>query len=70
MQYANLHALVYGSSSARRFFLALPVEIQIAMQAHGSNIHTAADLHRRVEFVVEAQRMDALGGWRTPRPGE
>lgn len=24
MQYANLHALVYGSSSARRFFLALP----------------------------------------------
>lgn len=66
MKYQNLHALVRGSSSARRYFLSLPVEIQIAMQEHSAYIHTAAELHQRAESVIETRRKAALVGWQTP----
>lgn len=51
MQYDNLNHLVRESSSSRRYFLSLPVSMQIELCRHSDYIHTAAELHRHVDAV-------------------
>lgn len=63
MPYENLNRLIQGSSSARRYFLSLPVELQLALHEHNDYVHSAAELHNRV-YAVEAYRKQlALSGF-------
>ena len=49
MRYKNLNELIRKSSSARRYFLSLPVKLQLELHEHNDCIRTSAELHRRVE---------------------
>ena len=60
MRYENLNQLVRESSSTRRYFLSLPVEIQIELHEHNDYIHTAAELHRRVSALENYHRQVQL----------
>lgn len=51
MRYNNLRELVRSSSSTRRYFLSLPVEMQMSLSEHGESIRTAAELHRMVSVI-------------------
>ena len=60
MYYPNLHALCAGSRSSRAYFLSLPVEEQLRLCEHSACIHTAEDLHRRVDLAACRERADRL----------
>lgn len=45
MPYMDLHELIANSSSARQYFLSLPVELQLQLHGHPQQIHSAAQLH-------------------------
>lgn len=51
MPYDNLQELLRGSSSARSYFLSLPVQMQVSLHEHGGFIHTASELRRRSELI-------------------
>ena len=48
MQYANLHELIMHSSSTRRYFLSLPVSVQMQLHEQGGYIRSAESLCLRV----------------------
>ena len=50
--YKNLENLLAGSSSARRYFLSLPVSLQLRLHENSSAIQTAASL-RRIAPILE-----------------
>lgn len=60
MKYDNLNHLVRESSSSRRYFLSLPVSMQIALHEHNNYIHTAAELHRSVDAIKAYKRQVQL----------
>lgn len=60
MQYTDLQELIQRSSSARKYFLSLPVEMQLTLHTHNDYIHTADELHRRVGAVEAYNRQVAL----------
>lgn len=60
MYYPNLHALCAGSHSPRAYFLSLPVGEQLRLCEHSAYIHTAEDLHRRVDLAACRERADRL----------
>ncbi|MBQ8648785.1 MAG: hypothetical protein IJ470_01790 [Clostridia bacterium] len=51
MRYSNLHDLINSSSSTRKYFLSLPVNMQISLHEHNDYIHTAAELHRMAGII-------------------
>ena len=51
MRYDSLHDLINSSSSSRKFFLSLPVKMQICLHEHNDYIHTADELHRKAEII-------------------
>ena len=55
MKFNSLQELIQASSSTRRFFLSLPVEMQLTLHARDAYIHTAEELHRHV-FSLESSR--------------
>lgn len=60
MRYENLNQLVRESSSSRRYFLSLPVSIQLKLHEHNDYIHTADELHRRTDAVIKYERQVQL----------
>ncbi|GFI55849.1 hypothetical protein IMSAG013_00900 [Clostridiales bacterium] len=60
LKYDNLNHLVRESGSTRKYFLSLPVETQIELHAHSEYIHTAAELHRRVDALENYHRQVQL----------
>lgn len=54
--YKNLENLLAGSSSARRYFLSLPVSLQLRLHENSSTIQTAASL-RRIAPILEHQSL-------------
>lgn len=56
MKYKNLNQLIQESSSSRQYFLSLPVVTQMELHKHNDYIHTAAELHRRVDALEVQQR--------------
>ena len=56
LRYENLNHLVRESSSSRRYFLSLPVEMQIKLHEHNNNIHTSAELHCLVDDLKNYHR--------------
>ncbi len=65
MRYTGLHELIRGSSSARKYFLSLPVEMQLALHAHNDYIHTAEGLHRRAGAIEAYHSQVALSDYYT-----
>lgn len=51
MKYSDLHDLISHSRSTRRYFLSLPVSLQLALHEQNIYIHTAADLHLRADLL-------------------
>ena len=45
---ANLHELIMHSSSTRRYFLSLPVSVQMQLHEQGGYIRSAESLRLRV----------------------
>ena len=52
LQYDNLKELISHSNSSRKFFLSLPVSMQLMLHNRSDDIHSAADLHAQV-YVIE-----------------
>lgn len=51
MQYDTLHDLLANSSSSRKYFLSLAPSIQHTLHLHNDTIHSAAELHARVNEI-------------------
>lgn len=51
LNYNDLQDLIYNSSSSRKYFLSLPVLMQIKLHEHNNYIHTSAGLHAHVEAI-------------------
>lgn len=45
MQYDNLNCLIRNSSSTRKYFLSLPIDMQLELHKHNEYIHSAQQLH-------------------------
>lgn len=60
MRYENLNQLVRESSSSRRYFLSLPVSMQVRLHEHNDYIHTADELHRRTDEILKYERQVQL----------
>ena len=56
MRYDNLHQLIQGSSSTRRYFLSLPADMQCRLHAQGEHIHFAQQLHDSVRAAEVYRR--------------
>ncbi len=51
LQYKNLNELICKSSSSRKYFLSLPVSIQIELHKYNEYIHSANQLHIKADMV-------------------
>ncbi|MCB5393423.1 hypothetical protein LIP62_04305 [Longicatena caecimuris] len=60
MKYDNLNQMVRESSSTRRYFLSLPVPMQIKLHDQSEYIHSAAELHRRVDEIKKYDKQVQL----------
>lgn len=45
MQYSNLQSLIRNSKSARKYFLSLPIDMQLELHKHNEYIHSAQQLN-------------------------
>ncbi len=61
MKYENLHELIRHSSSTRKYFLSLPVEMQLTMHEQNEYIHTAEELRDHVIAARDYARHVELG---------
>lgn len=51
MRYINLNELIKNSSSTRKYFLSLPVDMQLSLHEHNDYIHTALELRNHVSAI-------------------
>ena len=51
MKADDLHDLIRRSSSTRRYFLSLPVGMQMDLHEKNAHIRTAEELHRFVDYL-------------------
>lgn len=56
MKYENLNQLIRKSSSSRRYFLSLPVSMQLKLHENNDYIHTADELHRCTDAILKHER--------------
>lgn len=56
LKYENLNQLIRESSSSRRYFLSLPVSMQLKLHEHNDYIHTADEMHRRADAILKHER--------------
>lgn len=60
MRYENLNQLIRKSNSSCRYFLSLPVSLQVKLHEHNEYIHTADELHRRTVEILKYERQVQL----------
>lgn len=60
MRYDNLNQLIRESNSSRKYFLSLPVSMQLKLHEHNNYIHTADELHRRTDEILKYERQVQL----------
>ena len=48
LKYDNLQSLIQNSNSTRKYFLSLPVNVQLELHKHNVYIHSAHQLHNLV----------------------
>lgn len=51
--YQDLHELLMSSDSTRRYFMKLPVSVQLTVHRQNNEIHTAEALHRYVDHMTK-----------------
>ncbi len=51
MKYDSLNDLIYQSSSSRKYFLSLPVNIQLMLHEQNNSIHSLYELKRNAKFA-------------------
>ncbi|MCH5298909.1 MAG: hypothetical protein J1E96_04010 [Ruminococcus sp.] len=51
MKYKDLTQLISDSASSRRFFLSLPVEMQLSLHSRNDSVHTAEELREMVHSI-------------------
>ena len=51
MLYKSLHDLINLSSSSRKYFLSLSVDMQLQLHQYNEIIHSAHDLHKLVDNI-------------------
>ena len=56
LRYENLNQLIRGSRSSRRYFLSLPVNVQLKLHEHHDYIHTSEELRRCTEAIQKYER--------------
>lgn len=61
MQYKDLHELIQKSLSSRKFFLSLPIATQYRLHKHNAYIHSAAQLHSRLNGIQDCTHLEKLG---------
>ena len=54
LKYENLHDLIHASNSSRKYFLSLPVDMQMALHTMDQSIHSAADLHLQASMLEKS----------------
>ncbi len=64
MYYENLQQLIRNSNSTRRYFLSLPVEVQMDLHGLDADIHSAQELHQQVYALQNYRRHLQLGRWK------
>lgn len=55
--YSDLSALLSASSSTRAYFVSLPVWLQVMLHEKHDCIHTAMQLHRAAEILLEQKHL-------------
>lgn len=55
MQFQDLRELIGTSRSSRRYFLSLPVPIQMQLHACNAWIHSLQDLHQLAGYYTKQQ---------------
>lgn len=62
MQYDNLQSLIRNSSSSRKYFLSLPVDMQMELHRQNEYIHSAQQLHSLVYSIDNMnQKLKIIG---------
>lgn len=56
LRYKDLNQLIRKSGSSRKYFLSLPVDMQMKLHEHNDYIHTADELHRRTDEIIKYER--------------
>lgn len=51
--YQDLHELLMSSDSTRRYFMKLPVNVQMTVHRRNDEIRTAEALHRYVDHMTK-----------------
>lgn len=64
MYYNDLQELINHSSSSRRYFLSLPVAMQLSLHEQNAYIHTSAELHLRADMLEKYQHAVDISGFR------
>ena len=60
MKYQNLTQLINKSHSCRKFFMSLPVELQMELHKYGEYIETAESLRRTAAEMRNIMRLKEL----------
>lgn len=63
MYYGNLQTLILKSKSSRKYFLSLPVNIQMELHKQNQYIHSAAELHLSADLTAKTLVYAKNGKW-------
>lgn len=63
MQYNNLTQLLSDSADSRRYFMNLPVELQLELHKYNDSVRTSRELRDMVESLNQDKRYEAIGGF-------
>lgn len=53
MKYNTLADMINKSSCSRKYFLSLPVEVQIELHKRNNDIHSLHELHRNADNIKQ-----------------
>ncbi len=63
MQYNNLTQLLSESTDSRRYFMNLPVEMQLELHKYNDSVRTSRELRDMVETLNSGNRYSAIGNF-------
>lgn len=61
MQYSNLTQLLSDSADSRKFFMNLPIDLQLELHKYNDSVRTSRELRDMAETLNHSKRYDALG---------